>query len=302
MSDALWLERVAAIGRRAGAFEQLGDEHAAFLSVQGRALLVTFESVAQIRGGDTDHLPLGYQLARARSWSHLCLISMSDTWYRDPEVYGYFDRLIDRDFFDEFDHVIFYGSGICGYAAAAFSVAAPGATVILVAPQATLDPAVAGWDYRFIENRRLDFTSRYGFAPEMLEGAGKGFVLYDPDQTLDAMHAALFARRHVSLIRCRHVGGDTGGELQKMRILPSVLTAAINDTFDTKLFSIFYRSRRNHVPYLRNLLDRLLSDGRIGLAVLLTGNVATRLGLPEFEKKHAELREMIARNVPPGPA
>jgi hypothetical protein len=43
---------------------------------------------------------------------------------------------VDDGFFDEFEQVIFYGSGSSGYAAAAFSVAAPGATVIAVQPQA----------------------------------------------------------------------------------------------------------------------------------------------------------------------
>ena len=49
-----------------------------------------------------------------------------DTWFRDNRVYGYFDRLIADGFFEDFDTVIFYGAGSCGYAAAAFSVAAPG--------------------------------------------------------------------------------------------------------------------------------------------------------------------------------
>jgi hypothetical protein len=49
-------------------------------------------------------------------------------------------------FFDDFDQVVFYGAGQCGYAAAAFSVATPGATVVAIQPQATLDPRVTEWD------------------------------------------------------------------------------------------------------------------------------------------------------------
>ena len=66
-------------------------------------------------------------MVREHRWSHMALISDSDTWFRDPAVYGWFDRLVDEGFFDEFDRVLFYGAGPCGYAAAAFSVSAPGA-------------------------------------------------------------------------------------------------------------------------------------------------------------------------------
>ena len=64
--------------------------------------------------------------------------------------------------------------------------------------------------------RRLDFTSRYGYAPDMLDAAGKAFVLYDPMDRLDAMHAALFARPNVTLLRLRHMGAALQGALLRM--------------------------------------------------------------------------------------
>ena len=74
-------------------------------------------------------------------------------------------------FFDDFDHVVFYGAGPCKYAAAAFSVAAPAATVDAIQPQTTLDPRITDWDDRYMKMRRTDFTSRYGYAPDMLDAA-----------------------------------------------------------------------------------------------------------------------------------
>ena len=65
-------------------------------------------------------------------------------WFRYPKVHAYFNRLVDDGFFDDLDKVVFYGAGPCGYAAATFSVAAPGATVVAIQPQATLDPRVTG--------------------------------------------------------------------------------------------------------------------------------------------------------------
>ncbi|MEZ5779950.1 MAG: phosphoadenosine phosphosulfate reductase [Paracoccaceae bacterium] len=294
MSDVEWFARIEEIGEEAGYFEPLGADHAAFFVDDSPTLLVTFETVRQIRDRQPGQLPMGYHVARARAWSHLCLIASADNWYRDPTVYAYFDRLVDDGFFEDFDHVVFYGAGMCGYAAAAFSVTAPGATVIAVQPQATLDPRLAGWDPRFVDKRRLSFTDRYGYAPDMTDGAGKVFVIYDPEQALDAMHAALFARPHARLIGCQHLGRDIGVALDQMRILPSMLAAASSDALDERLFAIFYRSRRNYRPYLYNLLARLDRDGRPELATMLCRNVISRLGQQNgFGKRLQELEKAM---------
>jgi hypothetical protein len=116
------------------------------------------------------HILLG-GLFKKNGWSHLSIILDGDTWFHDPKVYAYFNRLDDDGFFDDFDHVVFYGAGPCKYAAAAFSVAAPGATVDAIQPQTTLDPRITDWDDRYMKMRRTDFTSRYGYAPDMLDAA-----------------------------------------------------------------------------------------------------------------------------------
>lgn len=294
LSDINWFARIEQIGRDQGYFRWLGDAHAAVFAEAGRTLLVTFETVDAIRQNQPDQLPLGCPLARERGWSHLCVIARCATWYRDKAVYAFFDQLVDDAFFEDFDHVVFYGAGMAGYAAAAYSVTAPGATVILAAPQATLDPEIAGWDPRFLEMRRTSFTDRYGYAPDMTEGAGPVFVIFDPEQNLDAMHAALFKRPHVTLLPCRNLGRDIGGALDAMRVLPSVLTTACTGSFDARLFRIFYRTRRNYSPYLRALLARLEGDGRIWLAALLCRNVADRLsGAARFEARLAQLESQL---------
>ncbi|OYX41341.1 MAG: hypothetical protein B7Z02_16105 [Rhodobacterales bacterium 32-67-9] len=302
LSDADWFARIEEIGAEAGYFRWLGTSHAAFFLDESPILIVTFETVASIRQAQPGQLPLGYHVAKGRGWSHLCLIARSNTWYRDPAVYAFFDRLVDDAFFEDFDQVVFWGADMAGYAAAAFSVTAPGATVILGAPQATLDPAVAGWDPRFLEMRRTSFTDRYGFAPDMTEGAGPVYVIFDPEQNLDAMHAALFARSHVTLLPCRNLGRDIGATLDQMRILPSLLAAAATGAFDAHMFRIFYRSRRNYRPYLRNLLARLDQDGRVRLAALLCRNVIGRLDAPKFKSRLEELESELAaagEHLPP---
>lgn len=295
LSDDGWRARIAQIAAAAGSFVQLGDHHFAMLTRRSETLLVTFESISTARRHVPGQLPLAYRLAEERGWSSLSLIADRDTWFRDRDVFAYFDNLVDDAFFEDFDRVVFFGAGMAGYAAGAFSVTAPGATVVLCQPQATLDPVLTSWDPRFSNDRRIDFTDRYGYAPDMTEGAGEVYVIYDPDQSLDAMHAALFHRPWTTLLPCPHLGRDVAGALEDMRVLPSVLAAAGSGAFDARMFRTFYRMRRNHPPYLRGLMAKLDTDGRPLLNAILCRNVVQRLNAPKFRARLAELTDQLAR-------
>lgn len=294
-----WLALMEEIGDEAGYFEFLGKDHWAFFTDDSPTLVVTFETLDAIRAGADDQMPLGHHVARARGWSHLCLIAGKDDWYRDRAVYGYFDRLVDDAFFEDFDRVVFFGAGMGGYAAAAFSVAAPGATVILSAPQATLDPRIAGWDARFRAQRRLNFTDRYGFAPDMTEGAGDVFVIFDPESALDAMHAALFHKSYTTQIRGAGFGADPAGVMHRMGILVPVLTRAGDGTLTAGDFHRLLRARHQYLPYLRGLLARAdrrsppILSGLVCRAVLRTYNAPRfrrRLSAIEVELDAAGLK------------
>ncbi len=280
-----WLDAVEAITEEDGYLQKLGPRHYAAFIEDGSTLLVTFETLQGINVLSEQRQPLGWNMLRNHGWSSLCIASDGDTWFRDPAVYGYFDRLVDDGFFDEFDRVIFYGTGPCGYAAAAYSVVAPTAKVVLIQPQATLDPRVTEWDTRFADMRTRDFTSRYGYAPDMLEAADQVFVLYDPRETLDAMHAALFTRPNVTKLRMRFMGNALQSDLLEMSQLTPLLLAAADETLDYKSFAALYRKRRNHRRYLRKLMAAVDKQGRDALTIALCKNVHRRVGGPAFANK-----------------
>jgi hypothetical protein len=287
--EAAWWDSLELIGEDAGYYEPLGARHGAFFSDQGPTLLVSFESAHGIRATAPDQLPYAFGVAKAHGWSSLTIVSDGETWYRDRAVYAYFDRLVDDAFFEDFERVVFYGAGSGGYAAAAFSVTAPGATVIAIQPQATLDPRVAGWDTRFIDQRRTSFGDRYGYAPDMIEGAGDGFVIFDPAQTLDSMHAALFTRPFVTKLPCPNLGSRIDFFLHEMNILTPMLEAACKGEFSASTFWKLYRARRNAPRYLRTLTAVLDQEDRPVLAALLCRNAAERLNGPRFRARLAEL-------------
>ncbi|PKP69966.1 MAG: phosphoadenosine phosphosulfate reductase [Alphaproteobacteria bacterium HGW-Alphaproteobacteria-4] len=294
LSPAEWATRLEDVGEEAGYFENLGKRHSVFFSDQGPVLLVTFETVADIRARQPDQLPLGYGIALARGWSSLTVIADGDTWFRDRAVYGYFDRLVDDAFFEDFDRVVFFGAGMAGYAASAYAVAAPGATVIALAPQATLDPRIAGWDHRFVQMRRTSFSDRYGFAPDMLEGAGEAFVVYDPLEAMDAMHAALFRRPWVTALPCPTLGANLPAMIAMLGLVEPMLVAACEGRFSAAAFWRLYRQRRNSLRYMRLLLARTDAAGRPFLSALVARNAARRLRAPRFANRLAQLQAVLA--------
>ncbi|WP_421703589.1 phosphoadenosine phosphosulfate reductase [Aliiroseovarius sp.] len=294
LSQQDWLDRIEELGEERGYFEPLGKRHSVVLTDEGPTLIVTFETVETIREGSDSQEPMGWELVEGQGWSNLSLIAHDDTWFRDPAVYGYFDRLVDDGFFEDFDHVVFYGAGMCAYAAAAYSVVAPGATVIALQPQATLDPKVARWDQRFPQMRRVSFSDRYGYAPDMVEGAEQVFVIHDPEVQLDAMHASLFTRANVTQLTCPRLGDDLEAKLWRMGVLPEMLDLAARDELTATAFHRAYRqARRVNMPYLRSLLDRLQGEQRHRMVQMLCNSVVKRMNAPRFRRARDGAAQML---------
>jgi len=294
LSKDEWLAEVEAVAGDHGYFELLGKRHFAAHVRRGNTLMVSFETIQGMRSLSNSAEPLGWTFVRQYDWSHLCVASDGDTWFRDKDVIAEFDRLVDEGFFDEFETVLFYGAGPCGYAAAAFSVAAPGARVLAIQPQATLDARVAEWDNRFAEMRRTDFTQRYGYAPDMLDACDKAYVIYDPVEMLDAMHATLFTTSGATPLRMRKMGGALQGDLIRMRLLTPLIIEAASGALDDNAFAHHYRARRTYLPYLRRMMGALDRAGRTDLTYLLTRNVTSRMNAPRFQRRLGEIEQQRA--------
>ncbi|MCC5987706.1 MAG: phosphoadenosine phosphosulfate reductase [Pararhodobacter sp.] len=294
-SDADWLAIMEEIGEEAGYFERLGARHSAFFSDQGPVLLVSFETLRGVRAAGGGQMPLGYQIAAPRGWSSLTILAHEDSWYRDRSVFGFFDRLTDDAFFEDFDRVVFYGAGMGGYGATAFSVVAPGATVLALAPQASLDMSVAEWDRRFLSARRLDFSTRYGFAPDMIEGAGKVFLLYDPLMQIDAVHVAMFRGSHVTRLRARHIGRDPQAELARMNVLRPLIDAACTGTLSAHRFARLWRARQTHPQYLGRLVGRVQSMNRPERLVRTLKAAVAKVDHPQLRAALSRAEEALSR-------
>lgn len=287
-----WLSLIALIGEEEGFLKSLGPHHWAMFVDDGPNLVVSFETIdsARARPGQ---MPLVHAIAAEMGWSHLCLIADGSPWFRDRGVWAYFDHLVDEAFFEDFDSVTFYGAGPLAYAACAYSVAAPGARVLALAPLATLDPSLAAWDNRHRAARRLDFTSRYGFAPDMTDGAAQVTVICDPCQRLDLMHAVLFRAPQTQILMARHGGSELEPLFAGMGILETLLIEAATGRLNPSGFARHWRRRRNDPTFLRNLHNTLEAHGNLARVRLLCENVVRRLNLSRYRKRLAALNAAL---------
>jgi hypothetical protein len=287
-----WLALIDQIGEEEGYFQTVGPRHWAMFVDDSPTLIVSFETIAQARARP-GQMPLAHHIAASKGWSHLCLISDGQTWFRDPAVYAYFDRLVDDAFFEDFDRVLFYGAGPSAYAACAYCVTAPGAQVLALNPVATLDPAQTIWDDRYRADRKLDFASRYGYAPDMVDGCAQLSLIYDPVSKPDAMHAALFHAPFTTALRARFGGAALESVLSRLNILDQVIIQAAEATLTPASFAALWRKRRDDAAFLKYLLLEVEAKGHKNRAIMLCRNVAKRLKLNRFRKRLSELTETV---------
>ncbi|MBW6418457.1 hypothetical protein [Celeribacter sp. PS-C1] len=290
-----WRARLKNIGDEEGFYEELGQDHTALHVRRGDILIVTFENLDHIRDFSESKMPWGYDFVEKRGWSMLGMMAHGFTWYRDESVYAFFDRLRDEGFFKEFKKVIFYGASMGGYAAAAFSAAAPGSQVVLISPQATLSREDASWESRYHRAWSRDFSGPYGYAPDMVSEAKGVHLFYDPTAQLDAMHAALFRGENVTKFRCRYFGHRIASLWVRMGVLKPIVEGAISGTLTTEEFYHLMRSRRETRRYQKEMLARLQQKGRPWLTKSYCAAVMARQPGPIFRKALRQAEADLAK-------
>ena len=282
LSQVDWRANLREIGAKEGFYEELGPEHTALFVERGKTLIVTFENLDHVYDRAADRMPWGYGFVESRGWSMLGMMAHDWTWYRDAAVWDFFDRLRDEGFFAQFDKVVFYGASMGAYAASVFSAAAPGATVVLISPQATLDREVAPWEERYRKAWRRDYTTRYGYGPEMVAAAGDVHLFYDPRNTMDSMHAALFRGGNVTKYRCRFMGHRIASLWIQLGLLKPIVEACVEGGLTPGLFYHWMRARRENGRFQKELLNTLEKEDRPRLLIRYCEAVLARRRAPHF--------------------
>jgi hypothetical protein len=249
------------------AWQQATADHLLRFQPGGRILQVTFDHLKPHRGRDGQPEPWGWRFAIQQGWSILGIASLRPVWFREAALQQALLRLRDDGFFRGFDRVVFAGSSKGGFGALVFSSLAPGATVIALDPQSTLDRALVPWETRYPLG---DWAPPFRDAAAEIAGAGRIWLLHDPHFAPDRRHAErLAAAPGLRLLRCRHLGHGLAESLQQMEILAPVMRGFTEGTLDEAGFWALYRARRRLVRYPRAVFAHALDRGHFRLAEAL---------------------------------
>lgn len=265
-SDESWAAIAKGLAGADGFFHDGGTHSFLFVPRSADTLVVTFDNLDIAMTKREERRPWGYEFIEKQGWSMLGVMAGGWTWYRDHWVHAEFDRLRDEGFFARFRRVVFYGASMGGYAACAFAPACPGADVVAISPQSTLDKALVPWETRYRAAWGYDYAGPYGDGATASAAAGRVFLFYDPYARLDAAHAARFTGANVEKLRVPLVGHRLGTALQQMGILTPVILAALDGRLTPLAFYRQLRARHTLPRYQWELFQRALDRGRPGLA------------------------------------
>ncbi|QYX56863.1 glycosyltransferase family 2 protein [Roseovarius sp. SCSIO 43702] len=276
-------------------------------------LLVTFDNLSNVNNEDPAREPWAYKFAQDEGLAHLGVLAHVSDWYRDAGLMERFEKLVGEGFFEGYERVIFAGVSMGGYAALAYSSYVPGAHVITVNPQTTLDPALVPWETRYEKGQRQDWTLPMGDAAALTGSAGRVNVFYDPYHELDQKHVDRLAGDNISIFKCWFSQHKTAVFLRKIDALKPVMRHAIFDELTEEEFYRLYRARRN-LPWYRGAVSNYFREkGREDLATHFDKSFRRRLrrkakaeigaeAEAPSEKAKPEITELPTEaKIPPGP-
>jgi len=261
-----WFDELRPGGEGEGFIERHLRHSLMFVRRPVNRLLVTFDNLSNVNDKSTEREPWAFKFAKDVNVSHLGVMAHVADWYRDADLIARFEKLRDDGFFDGYDRVIFAGVSMGGYAAIAFASLVPGAHVISINPQSTLDMDLVPWETRYENGRRQDWTLPLGDAAALTKDLGDVNIFYDPYHGLDKQHVSRFSGDNIRIFHCRYSDHKTAVFLRKIDALKPVMHAAIFDELTELEFYKLYRGRRDLRWYKGQVTKYFTDRGRDEIA------------------------------------
>ncbi|MDE0589183.1 glycosyltransferase family 2 protein [Halocynthiibacter sp. C4] len=262
----LWLEDLRPGSDREGFFEK-GNKHSLLFVKRSKShLYVSFDNLSNVFDEAIDRSPWGYKFARDVGVSHLGVFAHIKGWYRDAKLIRRFEALASDGFFDNYERVVFAGVSMGGFAALKFASLVPGAHVVAINPQSTLDPSIVPWETRYVVGQRQDWTLPLNDAAELTKNMGRVNLFWDPYHELDTRHIERFEGPNIHKFKCWFSRHKTAVFLRKIDALKPVIQHAIFDELTEKEFYRLYRNRRNLPWYRGSVSNYFRNSGREKIA------------------------------------
>ncbi|MFC7704842.1 glycosyltransferase family 2 protein [Plastorhodobacter daqingensis] len=251
--QSIWLSDFHTKSEGVGFVEKSPLQTLVFVRRARPILLVTFDNLTKAGDTSEDREPWAYSFARDHGLSHLGVMTHAANWYRDAALLARFEKLAADGFFAGHERVVFAGVSMGAFAALSFAALVPGAHVIAINPQSTLDETLVPWEDRFPQGRSQDWTLPLSDAAAVTAGHGQVSIFYDPYHVPDQRHVSRFSGKNIRLFNCRHSGNKTQGFLRRAGILEPLMERMIFGELTEAEFYRLYRNRRS-LPWLRNVL------------------------------------------------
>lgn len=186
-----WLAHMVNVGNAHGLFDLISAQHMALYVEEGDTLLLSFDRCDRLwDNGDVGN-PLGFECVQTLNYSLLSLLCVGETWFHDPQVEAFLQRLAHEGFFSSFRQVLIVAaSPDCSHAAARAARFVPGARVLLSRPVAA----------------NASSGTPFPAGPDALHGADEIAILFDPTQEELAAQVGHFKTPRTSKIALPYAG------------------------------------------------------------------------------------------------
>ena len=272
-----WLEELRPGGEGLGFLEKSLRHSLMFIKRPSTRLLVTFDNLSNVNDISPEREPWAFKFAQDNGLSHLGVLAHVSDWYRDADLIKRFEQLVSDGFFENYERVTFAGVSMGGYAAIAFGSLVPGAHVVSINPQSTLNSDLVPWETRYENGRRQDWTLPLSDASTLTDKLGRVNIFYDPYHALDQQHIDRFSGDNIRTFNCWFSSHKTAVFLRKIDALKPVMQHCIFDELTEQNFYQLYRKRRN-LPWYRGSVAGYFSEkGRTELAEKFTKTFRARL-------------------------
>ena len=252
---------------KVGGFLWEGGDNAVMFVPGSKRLIVSFDNISNVQE-DGPRWPWGFKLMTGEMGaSVLGVMGAKRNWFRNDFVHDTFETLRDQGFFDQFDDVLFYGASMGGFGALTYSRCVPGANVLAIAPQSTLDRRILPDDNRWGWTARLDWDGRFADAAGAPDGAGQVTIIADPYFQPDYDQVSRITGDNVTWLHTPFMGHQLPNAFVLMGILKPLLFAAAEGTLTPALFYKAFRARNDLPRYQHDLLMQAESRGKLRSAI-----------------------------------
>ncbi len=192
-----------------------------------------------------------YLVAKNINVVSFSFITENFNYYRDTDLFSAIPHLSEA--LKVFPERLGYGSSAGAYAISAFSNALDIDRVLLLCPISTRKKEINTWDFeanRFLQSFDFDWTGPYADGADSLS---KGYVIYDPFDRLDRLHAERY--KNLTKLKLPGAGHLVPLRLQRLGMLSWTVEKFLSGGIPVNEFHLRGRARKDLLDYYTSMLS-----------------------------------------------